>query len=222
MNETLAADCVPLHPACVGPGLPGRRHALGQQRSHVRATTRAIASHRGRAAEDQQSCASRSGPRARGTAERCRADKRRDQVVGVELRSIDCSLEVEAEVDMPEERVEAPLLLLVATGGHPRQYGLPSRNARPRDSVARGRAPGRSEDGSPSSSQNICARVPSGHPSEGITGELCSQPPLGVAESMFPRRSTTSRCTVSPRVGSPAPRVGSASTSAGSLPKPGS
>ena len=59
---------------------------------------------------------------------------------------------------------------------------------------------------SPSSSQNICARVPSGQPSARITGELCSQPPLGVAESMFPKRSTTSRWTVSPRVSSPAPR----------------
>ena len=33
----------------------------------------------------------------------------------------------------------------------------------------------------PRSSQNICARVPSGKPSPGIAGELCSQPPLGVA-----------------------------------------
>ncbi len=29
-----------------------------------------------------------------------------------------------------------------------------------------------------------------------MTGELWSQPPLGVAESMFPKRSATSRCTV--------------------------
>ena len=47
-------------------------------------------------------------------------------------------------------------------------------------------APGASEAGSPSSSQNICARVPSGKPSAGITGEDCSQPPLGVAETRLP------------------------------------
>ena len=33
-----------------------------------------------------------------------------------------------------------------------------------------------------------------------MTGELCSQPPLGVAEIMLPQRSTTSRWQVSPRV----------------------
>ena len=38
-----------------------------------------------------------------------------------------------------------------------------------------------------------------------MVGELCSQPPLGVAERRFPKRSATSRWTVSPRVGSPAP-----------------
>ena len=32
-----------------------------------------------------------------------------------------------------------------------------------------------------------------------MTGELCSQPPLGVAETMLPKRSTTSTWQVSPR-----------------------
>src|SRR5437762_2067743 len=71
--------------------------------------------------------------------------------------------------------------------------------------VVRGRVRGTSDEASPSSSQNICARVPSGQPSVGITGELCSQPPEGVAENRFPNRSATSRWTVSPRVGSPVP-----------------
>jgi hypothetical protein len=31
-----------------------------------------------------------------------------------------------------------------------------------------------------------------------MTGELCSQPPLGVAETMLPQRSTTSTWQVSP------------------------
>ena len=33
-----------------------------------------------------------------------------------------------------------------------------------------------------------------------MTGELCSQPPDGVAETMLPQRSTTSTWQVSPRV----------------------
>ena len=56
----------------------------------------------------------------------------------------------------------------------------------PGENVVRGRVPGASEEGRPSSSQNICARVPSGQPSAGIVGELCSQPPLGVAEREIP------------------------------------
>ena len=68
------------------------------------------------------------------------------------------------------------------------------------DSVVRGRAPGSREAGSPSSSQNICDRLPRHSPSSGIVGELCSQPPLGVAEIMLPQRSTTSMWQVSPFV----------------------
>src|SRR5262249_62395274 len=68
----------------------------------------------------------------------------------------------------------------------------------PTDSVERGRLPGASEPGSPSSSQNICPREPSGQPSCGITGEDCSQPPDGVAVNILPALSITSMCTVSP------------------------
>ena len=77
-------------------------------------------------------------------------------------------------------------------------YGLPSRKAMPTDSVERGRLPGASEPGRPSSSQNICPREPSGQPSAGITGEDCSQPPDGVAVNMLPALSMMSMCTVSP------------------------
>src|SRR5260370_10510788 len=79
-------------------------------------------------------------------------------------------------------------------------YGSPSRWARVGVSVVRGRLPGASEPGRPSSSQNIWPRVPSGKPSSGMTGELCSQPPDGVAEIMLPSRSMMSKCTVSPVV----------------------
>ena len=44
-----------------------------------------------------------------------------------------------------------------------------------------------------------------------MTGALCSQPPLGVAETRLPWRSATSRWQVSPR-------VSCASASVGSLP----
>ena len=97
----------------------------------------------------------------------------------------------------------------------------PSRSASPGESVVRGRVPGFSDEARPSSSQNICARVPRGHPSAGMTGELCSQPPLGVAEIMFPKRSAMSRCTV-PRPGSPEPTVASTAWRLGSRPSPGS
>ena len=63
----------------------------------------------------------------------------------------------------------------------------------------RGRLPGASAAGWPSSSQNIWARVPRQKPSSGMTGEDCSQPPDGVADTMLPARSTISKCTVSPR-----------------------
>src|SRR5690348_7421823 len=76
--------------------------------------------------------------------------------------------------------------------------GAPSRVARLGVSVVRGRLPGASAFGCPSMSQNIWARVPSGKPRPGMTGELCSQPPLGVAAAMLPSLSITLTCTVSP------------------------
>ncbi len=59
---------------------------------------------------------------------------------------------------------------------------------------------GWSLDGEASSSQVICRRVPRQNPSSGMVGDDCSQPPLGVAATMLPQRSTTSRWQVSPRV----------------------
>ena len=85
--------------------------------------------------------------------------------------------------------------------------GSPSRTTSVGDSVVRGRRDGRSVDGSPSSSQVICPRVPRQKPSSGMVGALCSQPPDGVAETIVPHRSTTSTWQVSPRSGSA--RVGS-------------
>ena len=104
-----------------------------------------------------------------------------------------------------EERVSVHWSCWSPPGVPSARYGSPPRATSVGESVVRGRLPGSSEFGSPSSSQNICARVPRQKPSSGITGAPQSQPPLGVAATMFPQRSTTSRCTVSPRVGSPTP-----------------
>src|SRR5262249_17767826 len=87
--------------------------------------------------------------------------------------------------------------------------GSPSRSASVGDSVVRGRLPGASAAGCLSSSQNICARVPRPKPSSGITGEDCSQPPDGVADTILPAASTMSKCTVSPRISPMRPTVGS-------------
>ena len=49
----------------------------------------------------------------------------RDQVIGVELGRVDRLLQVQPAIDMAQEDVKAPLLLLVATGGAPGEPGLP-------------------------------------------------------------------------------------------------
>jgi hypothetical protein len=80
----------------------------------------------------------------------------------VVVRRVDRGLEVEPEVDVAEEDVERPLILLVPARVPVARYGSPPRAAIVGESVVRGRFPGSSEFGRPSSSQNICARVPRG------------------------------------------------------------
>ena len=87
--------------------------------------------------------------------------------------------------------------------------GTPSRRARDGDSVIRGRLRGAREFGRPCSSQNIWPRESRQKPSDGIVGLDCSQPPDGVSDTRLPAASTTSRCTVSPRVWPWGPTVGS-------------
>ena len=133
------------------------------------------------------------------------ADRTSWEVVRVEHRRVDRRLQVQRRRRRGRGRTRA------TTGPAGRRPACrtrvrpPSRSASDGDSVVRGRLPGASDAGSPSSSQNICARVPRQKPSPGIAGELCSQPPLGVAETRLPKRSATSRWHVSPRVGSPTP-----------------
>ena len=128
-------------------------------------------------------------------------------MVGVEHRRVDRLLQVQAEAARGRGRTAAT----TGPAGRRRACRTPARSRRrgapcDGDSVVRGRAPpARATRGRPSSSQNICARVPRQKPSPAIAGEHCSQPPLGVAETRLPKRSATSRWQVSPRVGSPAP-----------------
>ena len=114
-----------------------------------------------------------------------RVERARERL-GVMPGRVDRLLQVQPEVHVREERVERPLVLLVAAGRPEREIRLAARRASVGESVVRGRLPGSSEFGSPSSSQNICARVPRQKPSSGITGAPQSQPPLGVADTMFP------------------------------------
>ena len=92
-----------------------------------------------------------------------------------------------------------PLVLAVAARGAEGQARLAVAQGQRRGERRPRPPPGRSELASPSSSQNIWARVPRQKPSSGMVGELCSQPPLGVAATMLPYRSTTSRWQVSPK-----------------------
>ena len=108
--------------------------------------------------------------------------ERAREVVGVEHRRVDRRLQVRGRTRRARGRTRA------TTGPAGRRRACRTRarcrrRARPcdGDSVVRGRTPGASDDGSPSSSQNICARVPSANPRPSIAGEDCSQPPLGVA-----------------------------------------
>ena len=122
------------------------------------------------------------------------------EMLDVPRRRVDRFLQIETGMNVAQEKLAAPLVLLVAAGRAPASGRAPRRaSAIPTDSVERGRLPGASEAGRPSSSQNICPRVPSGNPSSGITGEDCSQPPDGVAVNMLPSLSMTSKWQVSPR-----------------------
>src|SRR5712691_2791105 len=43
----------------------------------------------------------------------------RDQVIGVELRRVDCLLQVAGAVEVAEKDMDGPLLLLISAGGSP-------------------------------------------------------------------------------------------------------
>ena len=81
-----------------------------------------------------------------------------------------------------------------STGPAGRRPGVPNASRRPSArrasdgvSVVRGRLPGARALGCSGSSTNICARVPIGKPSSGITGDDGIQAPLGVQADQVPR-----------------------------------
>ena len=127
-----------------------------------------------------------------------RVERARERL-GVEVGRVDRGLQVEAEDRRARGRRAA------TTGPAGRRRACRARDTgRRRAGRASARAssaaacPARVLFGSPSSSQNIWPRVPRQKPSSGTTGELESQPPLGVAETRFPNRSATSTWQVSP------------------------
>ena len=124
--------------------------------------------------------------------------ERRGEMHIVEHRGVNRFLQIEPVMEMAQQQQKCPLVLLVAAGRAAREIRFASLSTRVGERVVRGRAPGIRLDGNPSTSQNIWARVPSGKPSSGITGELWNQPPLGVAVIILPQRSIKSRWTVSP------------------------
>ena len=76
-------------------------------------------------------------------------------MVGVELGRVDRLLEVQTEIDVTQEDVQRPLLLLVAAGRAPREIRRTVAEREPRRERRSRTRPGRSEEASPSSSQNI-------------------------------------------------------------------
>ena len=98
-------------------------------------------------------------------------------MLGVEVGRVDRLLQVQPAVDVARRTCSAHCSCWSPPGVPYASHGSPPRSTSPGESVVRGRVRGTSDDASPSSSQNICARVPSGQPSAGIVGELWSQPP---------------------------------------------
>ena len=126
--------------------------------------------------------------------------ERAREVRGVEGGRVDRLLQVHAAVDDVEEAAAA------TTGPAGRRPGVPkaiqpspSRSASDGDSVVRGRTPPRERGRQPLLEPEHLRRACRGRSrARGPSGEDCSQPPLGVAETMLPVRSTTSTWQVSP------------------------
>ena len=146
---------------------------------------------------------------------RARPERNRE-MLGVPGRRVDRFLQIHAGMDVAQEELRRPLVLLVAAGRAPGEIGLAvAQRQRRRQRRARALAR-RKRRRMLSSSQNICARVPRQKPSSGITGEDCSQPPDGVDGHHVAGRiddvemhgvAGMTSPHAAPTVGSPAPSV---------------
>ena len=150
-------------------------------------------------------------------------EERAREVIGVELRRVDRRLQVEPEVDVAEEHVQRPLVLLVAARACRRRGTALLHGERGPETASCAAACGaRATTAAPPPARTSARASRAASRAPGMVGEPSSQPPLGVAETRLPKRSATSTWTVSPAiVGSPEPSVASASTSRGIRPRPG-
>src|SRR5947199_1768405 len=120
----LAADRVPLHsarvrraaqlPACVLDGRHAAQRPVGRHFDLVASLAQARDDVLAEAAFELE----------RAQLEAAWVE-RRDQVVGAELGCVDRLLQVEATLEMAEEDVQCPLVLVVAARRAPREPGLP-------------------------------------------------------------------------------------------------
>ena len=100
-----------------------------------------------------------------------------------------------------QPEAQLPLLLLVAAGGAEGQGGdAVAQRQRRRERGARAACRGPASWAGRARARTSGRGCRAGSRGPGSTGELCSQPPDGVAETRLPQRSTTSTWQVSPRV----------------------
>jgi len=134
-------------------------------------------------------------PRAPGAGGRAAAGCDRE-MLGVPGRRVDRSCRFIPAWTWRNEQLRGPLILLVAAGRAPGHVRIAvAQRERGRERV-RGRLPGASAAGWPSSSQNICARVPRQKPSSGMTATTAASHPMGSPTPCcrLDRRCRNARC----------------------------
>ena len=115
--------------------------------------------------------------------------ERNREMLGMPGRRVDRFLQVHTGVDVAQEELRRPLVLLVAAGRAPGEIGFAvAQRHRRRSASCADACPARARPDDLRRARTCCARVPRQKPSSGITGEDCSQPPDGVDETMLPAR----------------------------------
>ena len=128
-------------------------------------------------------------------------EERVRQVLAVEARRVDRLLQVQPWWTWRRNACSAHWSCRSPPGVPNARYGSPSRSASAGVSVVRGRLPGARAFGCVRGRARTSGRAPRpGSRGPARPASPDSQPPLGVAETMLPCRSITSRWQVSPRV----------------------